>query len=191
VSGQLPYLCIRGYGCVTEIGRNKIRHQQFLLLVSKCILKRGIMNKLINVLIVVLISTAVYGQQKNNTPDSSASYGKVYVFRGADVVALADPFNLYIDSQLVCKLFYMHYSIHQLTPGIHNFSVRFKNIEPGSKADRKTITTPINIEAGKIYYVHITVIKGLIQNTLVCEEITEEVANRFFRQTKEDLECLD
>lgn len=111
---------------------------------------------------------------------------KVYFIRSTGFNGSAVPFTTFIDDQLVCKLNNKRFSIHEVKPGQHSFSVQFAGKTSKEKAERITI----NVEAGKTYYVQLVFQAGAFKNNLYCQEVTQNSAEMVLNACKEDTECL-
>ncbi len=111
---------------------------------------------------------------------------KVYFIRSTGFQGSAVAFTAFIDQQLVCKLNNKKYSIHELTPGEHVFTVQFA----GKTAKEKAEPIKINVEAGKTYYVQMVFQTGYLKNNLYCQEVTESSAKTVLTNCVEDTKCL-
>ena len=139
------------------------------------------MYKTLLLLMVTLSSGALYAQE---TPvsDSSNQNAKVYFLRSTGFQGSAQGFTTFIDDKVVCKLNNKRYSIHEVTPGMHNFSVQFAGKNSKEKAER----IEIELEAGKIYYIQLIFQTGLLKNNLYCQEVTKSSAKTMMDKLKED-----
>ncbi|MDN3677355.1 DUF2846 domain-containing protein [Flavobacterium paronense] len=117
---------------------------------------------------------------------SQETKAKVYFIRSTGFQGSATAFTAFIDKQLVCKLNNKKYSIHELEPGEHVFTVQFG----GKKAKEKAEPITINIEAGKTYYIQMIFQTGLFVNNLYCQEVTENSAKTILIDCVEDTECF-
>jgi hypothetical protein len=134
--------------------------------------------KLITILLIVLFFTKLsYSQQ---------SRGTVYFIRSTGFQGSAVAFTAFIDHQLVCKLNNKKFSIHQVEPGEHVFTVQFG----GKKSKEKAEPIVINVEAGKAYFVQMVFQTGIIKNNLYCQEVTENSAKTVMVNCVEDTKCL-
>lgn len=111
---------------------------------------------------------------------------KVYFIRSTGFQGSAVAFTAFIDQQLVCKLNNKKYSIHELSPGEHVFTVQFA----GKTAKEKAEPIKINVEAGKTYYVQMVFQTGYLKNNLYCQEVTESSAKTVLTNCVEDTKCL-
>ena len=143
------------------------------------------MSKLIIIVLAALASQSIYGQNSGGTGDST-QMGKVYFLRSTGFQGSAQGFTVFIDDQVVCKLNNKRYSIHDLTPGNHNFSVQFA----GKKSKEKAERVEILVEAGKMYYIQLIFQPGLLKNNLYCQEVTQNSANKVLPGLEEDKKCL-
>lgn len=107
--------------------------------------------------------------------------GQAYFIRSLNYVGSAVPFKLYIDDVLVCKLKNNKFSIHNLTPGQHSFSVQ----NTGLSNHKKSEAIKINIEANKTSY--LTIVNGA---NLYLQEVTPASADQLFKKTVQQKNCL-
>lgn len=144
------------------------------------------MKKSIFIALAFLISHELCGQNQNESSDSNNQNGKVYFMRKTGFSGSAVAFTVFIDDNVVCKLNNKKFSIHEVAPGMHNFSVQFAGKESKSKAER----IEIDIESGKTYYVQLIIKSGLASNNLFCQEVTKNSANTILPTLEEDTKCL-
>ena len=131
---------------------------------------------------VTLASGSLYGQGQNGQTDSTKQSGKVYFMRSTGFQGSAQGFTVFIDDSVVCKLNNKRFSIHDVAPGTHRFSVQFAGKSSKEKAER----IEIEIEAGKTYYIQLIFQSGLVKNNLYCQEVTKSSANTMLDKLKED-----
>jgi Protein of unknown function (DUF2846) len=148
--------------------------------------KKYSMRKMIIIAMVILISNSTFGQNTTGSADSSGQNGKVYFMRSTGFQGSATGFTVFIDDQVVCKLNNKRYSIHEVAPGNHNFSVQFA----GKKSKEKAERIEIMIEPGKTYYIQLIFQSGLFTNNLYCQEVTQNSANKVLPGLEEDKKCL-
>ncbi|MFT7385510.1 MAG: hypothetical protein ACI82E_000261 [Nonlabens sp.] len=110
----------------------------------------------------------------------------IYFIRATGFMTSVTPFTAFIDKQLVCKLNNNKYSIHQVDPGKHIFTVQFDGNEAKAKAEPITI----NVEAGKTYYVQMLLQASLVVSNLYCQEVTEMSAKTVLPSLKIDNDCM-
>lgn len=122
----------------------------------------------------------------NFSPASAQESAKVYFIRSTGFQGSAVAFTAFIDQQLVCKLNNKKYSVHDVTPGEHVFTVQFA----GKSAKEKAEPIKINVEAGKTYYVQMVFQTGYFKNNLYCQEVTESSAKTVLANCVEDTKCL-
>src|ERR1700730_3570386 len=101
-----------------------------------------VMNKILSVFFVILVSNSLYAQAQN---------GKVYFMRSEGFQAPASAFNIFIDQKFVGRLNNKRFSIHDVKPGKHTFTIQFA----GKKASDKAEKTEKLVEAGKTYYIEV------------------------------------
>lgn len=112
--------------------------------------------------------------------------GKVYFIRSTGFQGSATAFTAFIDKELVCKLNNKKYSIHEVEPGEHAFTVQFA----GKSAKDKAEPITINVEAGKTYYIQMVFQTGALKNNLYCQEVTENSAKTVLEKCEQDTKCL-
>ncbi|MGZ8517929.1 MAG: DUF2846 domain-containing protein [Chitinophagaceae bacterium] len=132
-------------------------------------------------LMVILVSGALYGQEIKDS-SSSTQNAKVYFLRSTGFQGSAQGFTTFIDDKVVCKLNNKRFSIHEVIPGTHYFSVQFAGKNSKEKAER----IEIELEAGKIYYIQLIFQTGLLKNNLYCQEVTKSSAITMMDKLKED-----
>lgn len=130
----------------------------------------------------MLASASLYGQNQNGQADSTKQNSKVYFMRSTGFQGSAQGFTVFIDDSVVCKLNNKRFSIHDVAPGTHRFSVQFAGKSSKEKAER----IEIEIEAGKTYYIQLIFQSGLVKNNLYCQEVTKSSANTMLDKLKED-----
>mgnify|MGYP003476748926 CR=1 FL=1 len=140
------------------------------------------MNKTLLSLALMLASGLLYGQDQQTQSDSTGQSGKVYFMRSTGFQGSAQGFTVFIDDTVVCKLNNKRFSIHEVTPGTHRFSVQFAGKNSKEKAER----IEIEIEAGKTYYIQLIFQSGLVKNNLYCQEVTKSSANTMLDKMKQD-----
>lgn len=96
------------------------------------------------------------------------------------------PFSVFINDTIQCRLNKKSYSIHQVPPGAHRFTVQFS----GKKSKVRAEPIVIDIEAGETYYIQLITQSGLIKNNLYCQEVTASSASTILPTLKEDTRCL-
>jgi hypothetical protein len=94
-------------------------------------------------------------------------------------------FTAFIEGELAYKLNNKRYSIHEVQPGEHRFTVQFA----GKQAKEKAEPITINVEAGKTYYIQMIFQSGFFVNNLYCQEVTEASAKTILSSLKEDINC--
>lgn len=121
------------------------------------------MNKILSVFFVILVTNSLSAQGQN---------GKVYFMRSEGFKAPAAAFNIFIDQKFVGRLNNKRYSIHDVNPGKHTFSIQFA----GKKASEKAEKIEEQIEAGKTYYIQVNFKHGIFKNKLHFKEVDENSA---------------
>ncbi|MFN5135235.1 MAG: DUF2846 domain-containing protein [Chitinophagaceae bacterium] len=119
------------------------------------------------------------------TSDTTSAKSKVYFLRNTGYVGSAAAFKTFIDSQFLCRINNKRYTVHEVPPGKHTFSVQFGGTELKEKAERFELT----LEPGKTYYLRVVFKNGAFVNNVYCEEITENTAKKEMESLKEDTKC--
>jgi len=119
--------------------------------------------------------------------DPEAAYGLVYFLRGKGHAGSATAFSALIDDAIVCKLNNRRYSVHQVSPGKHEFKAQFG----GKKGKKKAEIALIEIEAGKTYYVQMIMQASFWVNDVSAQEVTRNSALRLYEddEIKLDTKC--
>lgn len=130
------------------------------------------MNKLLSIFLVLVISNSLSAQGQN---------GKVYFIRSEGFQAPAAAFNIFIDQKFVGRLNNKKFSIHDIKPGKHTFSIRFAGKKPSEKAEKIVE----EIEAGKTYYIRVNFQHSFFKNKLHFKEVKEEDAKKMLPGLKE------
>jgi len=121
-----------------------------------------------------------------STVSAQSEKGKIYFIRSTGYQGSAVPYTAFIDDQLVCKLNNKRFSIHEVDPGTHSFSVQFAGKNAKEKAERISI----DVEAGKTYYIQLIFQPGLLTNNLFCQEVTASSAKTVLAKCQQDMKCL-
>ena len=110
----------------------------------------------------VLATLSVYSQSSN---------AKIFFIRNTG--PSLSKFKVFIDNNVVCKLPQRRYSIHEVSPGKHSFTVQQSGMKARKRARKKAVT--VDCEAGKTYYVNLVLREQYRRRSqhLYCEEITE------------------
>lgn len=117
-----------------------------------------------------------------NNPDSPN--GIVYFLRGKGFAGSATAFSAVIDDTLVCKLNNRRYSVHEVSPGKHEFKAQFA----GKKGKKKAEIAVIDVEAGKTYYIQMVMQASFLVNDLTAQEITRNSALRLIEDDEIQLD---
>ena len=144
------------------------------------------MKKSILLFLCILSFNIVIGQEIDKNVVDSTQTAKVYFLRSTGFAGSAAGFTAFIDDQLACNLNNKRYSIHEVSPGKHKFTVQFG----GKKSKKKAEPILIEMEAGKTYYVQMLFQTGIIKNNLYCQEVTKCSADAVMSDLKEDKKCL-
>lgn len=119
-------------------------------------------------------------------PALAQEKAKIYFIRTTGFQGSAVAFTAFIDDQLACRLNNKRYSIHEVEPGEHKFTVQFA----GNKSKEKAEPITINTEAGKTYYIQMVFQGGAFKNNLYCQEVTENSAKTVLPSCQQDTKCL-
>ena len=141
---------------------------------------------LIITIIFLLIPPSLKAQDLPEN-DPEAEYGLVYFLRGKGHAGSATAFSALIDDAIVCKLNNRRYSVHQVSPGKHEFKAQFG----GKKGKKKAEIALIEIEAGKTYYVQMIMQASFWVNDVSAQEVTRNSALRLYEddEIKLDTKC--
>jgi len=122
-----------------------------------------------------------------NTKDSEV--GLVYFIRGKGHAGSAVAFSALIDGVRVCKLNNRRYSVHEVSPGLHQFMAQFA----GKTKKKKAEIAEIEIEAGGTYYIHMEMQSTFWINDVSPVEVTRNTALRLLKEDeiKLDKNCGD
>ena len=118
--------------------------------------------------------------QTENNPSEKTENGTVFLMRSSGYSGSAGTFSVFMDDILVCRVMNNCYSVHLIAPGEHKFSVRFSGKNPKNAAEK----LEINIEAGKKYFIQLTLEVGAFNANVYCQEITESSARQLFKRLK-------
>lgn len=138
------------------------------------------MYRVLSAVVALLICNASFGQG-----ESDSQHAKVYFIRSTGFQGSVQGFTTFIDDQVVCKLNNKKFSIHEVTPGRHQFSVQLAGKQAKQKAER----IEIDMEPGKTYYIQLIFQTGIIKNNVYCQEVTKSSAMTMLNNLKED-SCL-
>ncbi|MFD1314770.1 DUF2846 domain-containing protein [Namhaeicola litoreus] len=145
-------------------------------------------KKLFVATVIVLMSAIQFmAAQELEENSEDASYGLVYFIRGKGHAGSATAFSAIIDDERVCNLNNRRYSAHQVEPGVHQFKAQFG----GKKGKEKAEVAEIEIEAGKTYYIQMSMQMSFWVNDLSAVEITRNTALRLVKddEIKLDQDC--
>lgn len=119
--------------------------------------------------------------------DPESPNGLVYFLRGKGHAGSATAFSAIIDEELACKLNNRRYSVHEISPGRHEFKAQFA----GKKGKEKAEIAVIDIEAGKTYYIQMVMQASFWVNDVSAQEITRNSALRLMKddEIKLDSDC--
>lgn len=131
-------------------------------------------------LLLVLIPGLNLTAQDLAENDPNSTNGLVYFLRGKNYAGSATAFSALIDGNRVCKLNNRRYSVHEVTPGEHEFKAQFG----GKKGKKKAEVTTITIEAGKTYYLQMVMHMNFWYGNVYPQEITRNGALRLLVDDK-------
>ena len=107
---------------------------------------------------------------------------KIYFIRSTGYIGSAGKFKCFIDKKITCLLNNKRYSVHEVDTGKHQVDVQFSGKE--YKGNDEPVF--VEVEAGKSYYVQLTLKTGLLKNNVLCQEITKNSATVMMKDLKED-----
>lgn len=149
-------------------------------------------QKLFSIRTLFIISALLFHQvesfaQELLENEQDSPYGLVYFLRGKGFAGSATAFSAIVDDTLVCKLNNRRYSVHQVSPGRHEFKAQFG----GKKGKKKAEIAIIDVEAGKTYYIQMVMQASFFVNDLTAQEITRNSALRLMEddEIQLDNEC--
>ena len=157
---------------------------------TKRILINGLsLYKLISLKTLLLFSAILFYQvgtmaQELVENEQNSPNGLVYFIRGKGFAGSATAFSAIIDDTLVCKLNNRRYSVHQVSPGRHEFKAQFG----GKKGKKKAEIAVIDVEAGKTYYIQMVMQASFFVNDLTAQEITRNSALRLMEDDEIQLD---
>ena len=108
--------------------------------------------------------------------------GEIVFIRDTGAPGCAITFRTFIDKNLTSKINNKRFTKHSVEAGEHEFSTQFY----GKKHKAKTLTSKINVEAGKTHYVLLVNKMGFWISKLHAVEITEASAQIWLGKIKED-----
>ncbi len=114
------------------------------------------------------------------TVGAYAQTGKIYF------IAKEYAGNAFIDTKMTCHVNRKQYSIHDVAPGKHQVDIQ----AGGTQYKANDEPFYISVEAGKSYYVRISMTRGFMTADLICEEITENTAMVLMKDMKQDTDCF-
>lgn len=121
---------------------------------------------------LVALASAAMAQEK----------AKIYFIRSTGYQGSAGKFKCFIDQKIVCKLNNKRFSIHEVEAGKRQVNVQFG----GTQYKGNDEAVFIDVEAGKSYYVQMTLKSGFLKNNLLCQEITENSAKVMMKDLEQD-----
>jgi hypothetical protein len=111
---------------------------------------------------------------------------KVSIARKKLYTGYGGPIKVFMDEKLICRINNNAFSVHDVPPGKHKFSVQWDGKKSKEKASEKSIE--IEMEAGKEYYIKAEREDAYLkQSFLLLQEITAGT----WKNVKEDLEQDD
>ena len=108
--------------------------------------------------------------------------GEIIFIRDTGMVGWAISFRTFVDKKLASRINNKRFTKHTVDAGEHEFSTQYY----GKKHKTKTLTSKINVEAGKTHYVLLVQKMGFWVNELQAVEITEASAQSWLEKVKED-----
>ncbi len=120
--------------------------------------------------------------QAGNSSQDKLENGSVFLMRATGFTGSAIAYSVFVDEILICRIKNESYNVHLIAPGIHRFAAQFSGKTQKNNAGILEIT----IEAGKKYYIQLTVENGILSNKVYCQEITENSAQQLFKRIPEE-----
>lgn len=108
--------------------------------------------------------------------------GEIIFIRDTGIMGWAISFRTFLDKKLASKINNKRFTKHTVKAGEHEFSTQYY----GKKHKRKTLSSKINVEAGKTHYVLLVQKMGFWVNELHAVEITADSAQFWLEKVKED-----
>ncbi len=118
-------------------------------------------------------------------PRKFSKTSTIYFLRDSGFAGSFIGYEIFIDEESICQLDNKKYSIHQLPPGDHTFSVQFFGRESKSKVEKLRIMT----EPGQTYYIEVAQDSKVYAGDTYCVQIIEERAKRLLPELTQDPDC--
>lgn len=112
---------------------------------------------------------------------------KVFIARKKIYTGTGGPLKVFIDDNLVCRINNNKYSVHDVAPGKHRFTVQYysKQSKDGKAQDFGSVE--ITVEPGKQYYIK----TNLQTKGLITYAVLEEVTANSWEKVKDGIEQDD
>ncbi|MBC7868232.1 MAG: DUF2846 domain-containing protein [Gloeobacteraceae cyanobacterium ES-bin-316] len=120
----------------------------------------------------------IFGQANKET-------ATVYFMRTIGNFSASGAMNIFVDSAFQCKLNESRYFTRNYDPGVHLFSVQAQ----GKKYKKRIEQIPLELEAGKTYYLQLAVMYDTFVNYLYLKEVTKNTANLVMPRLIPDASC--
>ncbi len=108
--------------------------------------------------------------------------GEIIFIRDTGMMGAAIPFRTFVDKKLASRINNKRFTKHTVEAGEHEFSTQYY----GKRHKTKTLSSKINVEAGKTHYVLLVQKMGFWVNKLQAVEITADSAQVWLENLKED-----
>lgn len=95
---------------------------------------------IITFLTIFITSNEVIASQELKENSKNSKTGMIYFLLGKGCAGSATSFSALIDKKRVCKLNNRRYSVHEITPGLHNFEVQFSGKKASTFMDAFLLT---------------------------------------------------
>lgn len=151
----------------------------------KTLFKIAGMKFFVSILSFFLLTLSIESAAQVDSLNQSAN---IYFMRSTGFNGSAVAFSVFIDDSIVCRLNNKRFSIHEIQPGEHRFTIQFAGKKSKEKAKEETIT--VNVETGKTYYIQAIFQPGMFVNNIYPQEVTESSAKKILPKLKQDDKCL-
>jgi len=113
------------------------------------------------------------------------SFSKVYFLRKTPSASSLIGYEIFIDEKSICKLNNNMYTVHEVRPGKHVFSVQFFGRTLKEKAEK----LKVDILPGKTYYIEVTQNSKIYEPDTYCILMSDEAGNFLLDKLVEDEDC--
>lgn len=124
------------------------------------------------------LTISIYAQANDST-------ATVYFIRTIGARSAWGALNIFVDNDFQCKINDNRYFKRTFPPGEHFFSIQAQ----GKKYKKRIERIPLQLEAGKTYYMQVTIMYATFLNYLYLQEVTQNTANLVLPKLSEDKSC--